>query len=243
MGNEKKKFLNLTIREVLIAMKDWLIKNKVPAFVYFLIGMMIVLGIFSESFREHFLFDQNDKFQWIGVSAIVGGLGIYLNANSKKKEIRANILSKNELEVLANFRQDCSDLSTLIWKYNNEMDKIIDLFKTLDFSVENNMAIDRALKIKKQSDVLNDIYFDIKQKNNLVYLDITNHSELPYFKEDLESLMSTLENSLNDLQEENYKHGESNENYDLIVAANNQFIKSAGEYAKEVFKQQANRIS
>lgn len=245
MGNDKKKFLNLTIREALIAMKDWLIKNKVPAFVYFLIGMMIVLGIFSGSFREHFLFDKYGKFQWIGVSAIVGGLGLYLNASLKKKELRANLISKNELEILENFRHDCSNLNSSMWDYNNKMDELVEFYKKNNTIFDENG--DPFGDITSKVTELNNLYANsIKPHVNLIRLDTSIHDNsenLAFFKKDLNKLINTLDKVQNNLTPEHYENTNFKDDYQLIVSANNDFLDSAQEYVSVVFNEQVDRIS
>lgn len=221
----------------------WLYKQRWIFFMLALVGVTVFFGFKNSDFRSAFLFDRYGQFQWVSVTASFGGIGLFINANAKKQEIRANILSKNELDVLANFRVDCAELSVLIWKYNNKMDGIIDLFKMPTFFLSVKSIDQRASNIIRESANLNTIYHDIKQKYNLVRLDSASHTNLNFFRKDLEKLMSELEDALDDLQEDNYKNGQSNEHYDLIVAANNQFIKSSSEYISVIAEEQKNKIS
>lgn len=217
-------------------MWKWIKKHRWILFMLILVVATSILGFINSEFRNAFLFDRYGKFQWIGVSAIFAGVGLYLNANLKRQEIKANIIAKNELEVLGSFRHDCSQLSTYAYQMGHIMDDII-----YDFQNENRERF-YSEKVRE----LNIIYYKLIQSNNLVKLDSAinqNNPVLLNFFEDLKRLMDIVERALTNLEEKNYNKGQKNVYLKRITNANDAFSNSASEYVKIVFEQQTDRIS
>ena len=214
----------------------WLYRQRWIFFMLALVGVTVFFGFRNSDFRSAFLFDRYGKFQWIGVSAIFAGVGLYLNANLKRQEIKANIIAKNELEVLESFRHDCSQLSTYAYQMGQIMDDII-----YDFQNEKRERF-YSEKVRE----LNIIYYKLIQSNNLVKLDSAinqNNPVLLNFFEDLKRLMDIVEIALTNLEEKNYNEGQKNVYLKRITNANDDFSNSASEYVKIVFEQQTDRIS
>lgn len=245
MGNEKKKFLNLPVREVLIAMKEWFIENKLPAFVYLLIGMSIVLGIFSKSFRDHFLFDRYGKFQWVGVSAIFAGLGLYWNANLKRQEIRANIISKNELDTLTSFNKNSSELIAISKTYVQEL-KIYNkrYFKLKKGGYKKTDTPD--IRIEKLNEIvshLNSLYYDFEQRQSVIKLNIyidDKNIDLEFLYKGIKELIHSIDTLRSGVASKN-----NIEDIDFKKASNaiDEFEMSASKYANIVLKRQIDRLS
>lgn len=176
MKENEKNFWNRTVKEVLVV--AW--KSRIKIFILILFLFSVYLGIFSNTFREYFLFDRYGKFQWIGVSAIFAGFGLYINSILKKEEIRANILSKNDLELLKDFRENVAGFSSLTLKYSSILNEIY------MYSIENHVSeiyfksISNGTEktadqkyLNKKINEMNKIYFDIKNLQIKVYLGLT----------------------------------------------------------------------
>lgn len=233
MYNNKKNVLELTIKELLVLM--W--KNKLGILTTILILIFVSLSIYSSAFREHFLFDKYGKFQWIGVSAIAAGIGIYLNAILKKKEVIANTLTKNDLEILSDFRVNVSRISALMWKYNNVLHDLLKYLKSNKDLEDSGLLPDEneSQKEKEYYDSkvkeLNDMYFQITELSSKIFFNL-----VVSFDKTAENVDNSLR-EITDLLDEAIKMLESgapyydiNQRYKEIIKANNLLMINARSY-------------
>jgi hypothetical protein len=231
---KKKKVLDLTVREALLLV--W--QKKVVLLITILILLFISLSLFSSTFREHFLFDRYDKFQWIGVSAIFAGVGLYFSSILKKEEIRANVLTKNDLDLLKDFRENISNFSALVWKYNNVLNEVLQFSRQNNF-FEINFNAEFDKKEKKQNrkyynlkgNELNDMYFQIMELYTKIYFDLTISFDdsAVNVNESLTEIKQLLDNTIK-MNEKTQKFDDIQFQYLEIIRANNNLIVAARSY-------------
>lgn len=228
-----KSALKLIVKELLVLM--W--KHKVGIFATILILIFVSLSLYSSTFREHFLFDKYGKFQWIGVSAIAAGTGIYLNAILKREEVRANILTKNDLEILNDFQGNVSHIYTLIWKYNNLLNGMLQNLKSNkdleDIGVcgdENRSSTGREYNVSKVKE-LNDTYLQIVELKSKIYFNliISFDPSAENVDNSLRKIIKLLDEAINMVEtQETYEH--IDQKYKEIFIANETLIFSARSY-------------
>ncbi len=231
---KKKNFLDLTVREVLLLV--W--KKKVVLLITILILLFISLSLFSSTFREHFLFDRYDKFQWIGVSAIFAGVGLYFSSILKKEEIRANVLTKNDLDLLKDFRENISNFSALVWKYNNVLNEVLQ-FSRQNKILEINFNAEFDENEKKQNteyynskgNELNDMYFKIMELYTKIYFDLTISFDdsAVNVNESLTEIKKLLNNTIK-MNATTQKLEDIQHQYLKIIRANDNLIVAARSY-------------
>lgn len=226
----------------------WLYRQRWILFMLVLVGATVYFGFENNDFRDAFLFDKNGKFEWIGVSAIFAGVGLYLNAELKRKELKANIISRNELEILENFRQDCSKLNATVRIYSNRLDEILTEYGIYMFDMpEKNIPDFVEEELNKKIENLNTIYEkDISPCLNLVRLDSAinkKEKKTAFFKDSLDDLMKKLKHASSQLNFGNYTRKTFESDLCSINEANNKFLEDAQKYVNIVFKEQNDRIS
>lgn len=244
MNRNKKSFLDLTVREML--QLAW--KKKVVLLITILILLFILLSLFSSTFREHFLFDRYGKFQWIGVSAIFAGVGLYFSSILKKEEIRANVLTKNDLDLLKDFRENISSFSALVWKYNNILNDILRFTDQKKFFEENFQAKDSKSEkkeykkyIETKSNELNDLYFQLMELYPKIYFDLTISfaDEAKLVNDSLDKEKKLLDKALK-MFETKHNSNDVKMIYNEIVHENNNLIFFARNYVVLVME---NKVS
>lgn len=230
----REKILDLTIKQVLKL--TW--KHKVGLMITLLSVIFILLGIFNDAFRERFLFDRYGKFQWIGVSAIFAGVGLLFNSILKKEEIRANILTKNDLELLKDFREKASEFSALIWKYNNVLNDVLNYSKqNRDFEINFNAELDEQEKTQHREyyslkgKELNDMYFRIMELYTNIYFDLTISFDVAAenVNESLKEIKKLLDNTI-EMNDKVQSLNDINMQYKKVIHANDKFTTYAQSY-------------
>mgnify|MGYP004468288151 CR=1 FL=1 len=228
-----KSALKLIVKELLVLM--W--KNKLGILTTILILIFVSLSIYSSAFREHFLFDKYGKFQWIGVSAIAAGTGIYLNAMLKREEVRANILTRNDLEILNDFRDNVSRISALIWKYNNVLHDLLQNLKSNNVLKKMGSFPDKNNSQKEQeyydsiAKELNDTYLQIMELESKIYLNlsISFNQSAENVDNSLRKIIKLLDEAINMVEtKDSYEH--INQKYKAIIEENKTLILCARSY-------------
>lgn len=256
--NKKVAFLEMPVKDVLKFLKNWLRKNLLNVLKrnswnivgFLLIFSIFMLGTFSQQFRNTFLFDKNGSFEWIGVSAIIGVIGLFINSKNKRREIYANLLSKNKLETLSNFKKDLSRFSALIWKYNNILRPLVDAVG-LDNFLKNHMGAvdddeDREQlldMVRKDTDKLNEIYFELKQTSIEMELDISekNDEQAHNVIEQITSLLHEIDIFLGMLQNPSNSSNTILKQYYKIVEANKALVVFSVEYSRSISEKEIKR--
>lgn len=213
----------------------WIYKQRWLWLMLVLSGITVYLGINSSEFRRTFLFDRYGEFQWIGVSAIFAGVGLFLSANSKNQEIKANIFAKNELEILQSFRKDCSEFSTLLWEYET-------LFREFD----NKLTDGFKNEFEKQKIIkdLNELFKKIEFKKNYIMQDAAiykNNKKFDFFTSSFSVLNVYLEESIFYLNQEMYKN-QKNPYIRQFSELNNKFINYSSDYIALVYNKQLRNL-
>lgn len=193
----------------------WLYRQRWIFFMLALVGVTVFFGFRNSDFRSAFLFDRYGEFQWVSVTASFGGIGLFINANAKMQEIRANILSKNKLEMLNSFTEDVSEFSALIWQYNNILEPLVQSIGLDNFLGNHMNAVDEdntdksqiLNKIREETDKLNNIHFKLKQKSIKIELVITEknnqfasnvNNQISKLLNEIEKFLAMLNESSND---------------------------------------------
>lgn len=226
-------------------MCKWIKKHRWILFMLILIVATSILGFTNSEFRNAFLFDRYGKFQWIGVSAIFAGLGLYWNANLKRQEIRANIILKNELDTLTSFNKNSSELIAISKTYVQELK----MYNKRYFKLKNEgykKTNTPDIRIEKLNDLaahLNSLYYDFEQRQSVIKLNIYIDDEsidLKFLYKGLEELIRSvnrlsrgvaLKNNIEDID------------FKKASIAIYKFEKSASKYANIVLKRQIDRLS
>lgn len=213
----------------------WMFKQRWLFFMFVLVGITIYFGVNNNEFRSTFLFDRYGKFQWIGVSAIFAGVGLFLSANSKKQEIRANIFAKNELEILQSFRKDCSEFSTLLWEYKT-------LFKNFDNETINGFK--NEFDEQKIIRDLNTLFAKIEFKRNSIIQDTAiykSDKKFNFFTHAFSFLNLPFQDSIYYVNEKIYKK-EKNTYVQEFDKSINKFIDCSSEYIALVYSNQLRNL-
>ncbi|KAA8439140.1 hypothetical protein FKV75_02385 [Weissella paramesenteroides] len=252
MQNDKKtKFLEMKVIDVLALLRLYLNRNIWNIAGIIVAVLIFILGIFSQQFRDAFLFDKNGKFEWIGVSAIFAGMGLLVNSKNKKREISANLLSKNKLETLNSFKKDVSEFSALIWQYNNILEPLVERVGLDNFLKDHMNAIDdddesKTLleEIREKTNQLNEIYFKLKEKATKIELDISEENDnfSSNVIKQIQKLLIEIERFLQMLNESNNSTTDILKEYKIIIEKNNLLVTYSIEYNNNALGEETRKL-
>lgn len=196
------------------------------------------LTYWCEQLFDFLFIDKNGKFQWLGATGIGAILTIWATSINNKKNLRANILYKKELDGLDQFKDDCANLSSAVWTYNVKLNQ-------MGSNWENNIVNDKVDKVL--SDELTMVYTDVRKYNSLVRLEVSsygNDQEVTKCVNALDDLIQTIEKVLMSNNQDNHvgHKGVADKKYAYVANKNNAFIDEAMEFENYIYNKQMRRL-